>query len=167
MHVVRRVWLPTVLAMTMGCTGSCGAEDRKAMGQALAAYDCAPDVGVCIGGEAYLSVGQVQATGEPCRQQSLGLCERGCVDEGIPIAYVGKEPSAVRAQLCAPERGTVLAAPTATGSCPTGEILCKDGVVQICGKQAARCERGCATDDVIDDEPTLTLERATQLLCVR
>lgn len=137
------------------------------MGQALAAHDCPPDVAVCVGGEAFLSVGQAQASSEPCRQLSLGACERGCVDEGVPVAYVGKSHEQIRAQLCEPPRGSAALAPVAVGACPVGEVLCKDGVVQICGKRAARCEHGCATDDVISDELELTLEQAAGLLCAR
>ena len=167
MHAKGRALLPLVLGL-FACDASCGTRDREALGHAVAAHDCAPDVAVCIGGEAFLSVGGAQGQGDPCRQLSLGACDRGCVDEGVPVAYVGKPPAEIRAQLCDPSRGVVLATPVAApSSCAVGTVTCLDGVVQRCGHEAARCERGCATDDVLTDELELTMEQAIRLFCAR
>lgn len=167
MHAKGRALLPLVLGL-FACDASCGRRDREALGRAVAAHDCPPDVAVCIGGEAFLSIGGTQGQGDPCRQLSLGACERGCVVEGVPVAYVGKTPDDVRAQLCEPPRGVVLASPgVAPTACPAGDVICEGGVVQICGRQAARCERGCATNDVVTGEPELTMDQATRLLCAR
>ncbi len=165
-HAKGRALLPLVLGL-FACDASCGERDREALGRAVTAHDCPPDVAACIGGEAFLSVGGVQGQGDPCRQLSLGACERGCVVEGVPVSYVAKTPDEIRAQVCEPPRGAVLATPVPPEACPAGEITCTGGVVRICGKQAARCERGCATDDTIMGELELTLEQATRLLCVR
>lgn len=183
MRSTSRIW--TLAVMLAGCDASCDrVGERKALSQALGAHDCPPDVAVCIGGETFVSVGAVQGQGEPCRQLSLGLCETGCVAEGVPVSYVGSSHEQVRAQLCKPARAPAsnpapTPAPTpalapvpssvaaAGTTCSPGDVVCADGAVQLCGKHAARCEHGCATDDLLNDEPELTLQQATQLLCVR
>ena len=168
MHTKGRALSVVMVLGLSACDASCGRQHHESVGEALGAHDCPPDVAVCIGGEAFLSVGATQGQGDPCRQLSLGACDRGCVDEGVPVSYVGKTHEAVRAQLCAPPRGTEASLPVAPPlGCTPGDVACKDGLVVICGKQAARCERGCATDDVLTDELALTLEQATQLLCAR
>ncbi len=168
MHARGRALSLTMVLGLFACDGSCErVRERKALGAALGAHDCPPDVAVCIGGETFVSVGAAQGQGEPCRQLSLGLCEIRCVAEGVPVSYVGASHEQVRAQLCAHTRAPLpIEAPAPTTACSPGDVVCTDGLVQLCGKQAARCEHGCASD-LLNDEPELTLQQATQLLCVR
>ncbi|MEO8878293.1 MAG: hypothetical protein ABI461_22050 [Polyangiaceae bacterium] len=132
----------------------------------------------CTGGAVQVSRADPNAHCSPegclCPWDGIARCDRGCVEEGVPVEM----PSdAGAAQLCLPalDAGEIVAREETVDVGDAGEIscemegyLCLNGRVSSCeSPKVAVCTHGCAPLDDVRLDTGEDLQAAALILCAR